>query len=58
MSDESISVANAMEKYGGGFVKSLGVALFCADEVNAQKIKKTWPKYWAKYLEIAKDCDL
>ena len=42
---EMLSVANAMIKYGGSFVKSLGNTLLQADEFNQQKIKNAFPKY-------------
>ena len=47
--DEKVSVAQAMIRYGGGFVKQLGVALMLADLVNQKKIKDTWPEYWETY---------
>ena len=49
MSDEKIVVAEAMEKFGGGFVKALGTALFRADANNTQRIKDAFPFYWDKY---------
>lgn len=52
--DEIVNVAQAMIKYGGSFVESLGKALLQADHINAQKIKDTWPEYWKKYLEMSK----
>lgn len=50
--DEVFKVSHAMEKYGGSFVKHLGMALHYADHINAQKIKNTWPDYWKEYLEM------
>jgi len=50
--DEYITVATAMIKYGGSFVRNLGEALACADINNQRKIKETWPEYWAQYLEM------
>ena len=47
--EEMLKVANAMIKYGGSFVESLGKALLQADENNQQKIKNTFPEYWEKY---------
>ena len=49
---ERYFVATGMERYGGGFVKKLGVALWNADDNNVLKIKHTWPEYWAEYLRI------
>ena len=50
---EKLLVANAMTKYGGGFVKSLGEALFHADTHNTIKIKNAWPEYWKQYAEMS-----
>ncbi len=47
--NEMLKVANAMLNYGGSFVSSLGKALLDADEVNQQKIKNAFPKYWERY---------
>ena len=49
---EHIVVADAMIKYGGGFVKALGYALQHADAVNRIKIQRTWPEYWQQYKEM------
>lgn len=45
----SFQVAEAMIRFGGSFVQSLGQALLRADDVNASKIKATWPDYWLAY---------
>lgn len=50
---EHIAVAEAMIKYGGGFVRQLGYALQHADAVNRLKIQRTWPDYWEQYKEMA-----
>lgn len=49
MRDEDLNVIEAMEKYGGSFVRALASAARHADPENLQKIKDTWPDYWAKY---------
>lgn len=53
--EEKWLVATAMSKYGGGFVSTLGDALFKADGDNTQRIYDAFPEYWQKYLQIAKD---
>lgn len=50
-------VAVAMTKMGGSFVQALGEALTRADPYNALLIKQTWPRYWDKYLELAREAD-
>lgn len=52
MSEEDIVVVEAMEKYGGSFVKALAALCYRADHINLQKIKSTWPEYWAEYKEM------
>jgi hypothetical protein len=47
-------VAAAMETYGGSFVKALAHAWYMGDSNNKRLIKETWPVYWARYTEIAK----
>jgi len=47
--DESIEVAENMERHGGNFVKALGAALRHADLFNTRKIRETWPAYWQQY---------
>ena len=49
--DESIKVAKAMIKRGGGFVNALGLALMKADAINRQRIKDAFPEYWKEYLK-------
>ncbi len=51
---EKIDVAEAMEKYGGSFVKKLSSLVYCADPVNLAKIKNAWPEYWDQYLQLSK----
>lgn len=50
--EEKLRVQENMIKYGGSFVKSLGRALRCADPSNTKRIKKAFPEYWVKYLEL------
>ena len=50
---EMLDVAGAMTTYGGGFVKALAECMRRADRENLQKIKDTWPEYWAEYKKHA-----
>ena len=45
-------VQENMESYGGGFVKSLGIALMHADHINTKRIKDAFPEYWEQYLNM------
>lgn len=39
----------AMEKYGGSFVKALAAMLWQADPINYNKLEKTFPEYFLEY---------
>lgn len=45
----------AMEKYGGSFVKILATMARRADPTNLAKIKYTWSNYWYEYQAIGRD---
>ncbi len=49
MTDRDIWTIDAMEDRGGSFVQQLGALARRADPVNLEKIKMTWPEYWAEY---------
>ena len=53
MTDQEYLVVEAMEKYGGSFVKSLSECFFKADENNFDKLKEAFPEYWAQYEKMA-----
>ena len=46
---------DAMQKYGGNFVRALERAYVSADPENRQKIRETWRNEWAKYTRMAED---
>ena len=46
-------VGMAMRKYGGGFAKSLGMALMHADSDNCERIKSAFPELWDQYLKMS-----
>lgn len=52
--EEDYNIVDAMEKYGGSFVRALAEAARRADPINFLLIKNTWPEYWRQYQEIAK----
>lgn len=53
MNDQDIAVVEAMEKYGGSFVKALAELTRRADAMNLIKIKTTWAAYWKQYTDMA-----
>lgn len=54
-SPDTVDIAQAMIRYGGGFIQCLGQALLRADESNVMRIAGTWPAEWDKYRTIARD---
>ena len=54
MNDRDNWTVDAMEKYGGGFVKALAQCARQADSNNLLRIKQAWPEYWAQYEEDGK----
>ena len=51
--NEQLVVSAVMAKYGGSFVKALGLAIRQADPDNAQRIKSAFPELWDGYLDYA-----
>ena len=51
---ESKLVQIGMDKYGGSFAKSLGIALSNADANNTTIIKNAFPEIWERYLDMGK----
>lgn len=51
--NEKSYIAEAMDIYGGSFVKSLAKMLRTADPVNTRKIALTWPDYIDDYAKQA-----
>lgn len=52
--DHDFEVVEAMEKYGGSFVKALAECFHRADANNVEKLKNAFPEYWEQYEEMAK----
>ncbi len=46
-------ITEAMIRYGGSFVHSLGRLWRMADSVNKAKLQTAFPEYWIKYRDIA-----
>jgi len=43
---------DAMQKYGGSFIRALAAAYIAADPTNRCKIQDTWVVEWDKYLHM------
>lgn len=52
---ERSPIIEAMEKFGGGFVKALAVAWSKADSQNSAKIEAAFPEYIEQYRQMAAD---
>ena len=50
--NEVNKVSENMQKHGGSFVQSLGIALSHADMINAIRIKEAFPEYWEEYKNL------
>jgi hypothetical protein len=46
-------ITEAMQVYGGSFVKLLGQAFRAADEVNTRRLEAAFPEYIEEYREMA-----
>lgn len=52
MTSAEHEVINAMERYGGSFVKALAKAFLSADNSNFAKLKAAFPEYYLEYAEM------
>lgn len=53
MTDSERETIEAMQKFGGGFVRRLGEAWIHADQENARKLRMAFPQYWDQYAQVA-----
>lgn len=53
MNEEDEKIIEAMEQYGGSFVKSLANACRHADHFNLGKLRQAFKEYWDTYREMA-----
>ncbi len=53
ISEKDCKIIDAMEKYGGSFVKQLAVLFRLADHINFEKLKNTFSEYWDQYEKMA-----
>jgi hypothetical protein len=54
MTEQEFEVVEAMETYGGNFVKALAECFHRADNFNFIKLQNAFPEYWKQYEEMAK----
>lgn len=48
------ALAEAMQTYGGSFVRHLGAALAAADPINAERLAAAFPEIIERYAEVAR----
>lgn len=53
MNEQEIKVVDAMEKYGGSFVKCLAKCFYHADPNNLRILKTAFSHYWQEYEKMA-----
>ena len=53
MTDQEFIIVETMEKYGGSFVKHLGILFRYADTENFKKLKVAFFSYWLEYEKMA-----
>jgi hypothetical protein len=51
MSVTDYEIVQAMERFGGHFVKALAVCCHRADADNFNRIRAAFPELWAEYAE-------
>ncbi len=52
--EQDYKIVEAMEKYGGSFVKALAVCLQKADLINFSKLRNTFSNYWEEYEKFTR----
>lgn len=53
--DEEMDIVEAMDRFGGSFVKSLAQCFQHADRDNFIKLQNAFPEYWDEYAEKVKN---
>ncbi len=52
MNEEEMKTVEAMEKYGGDFVKALAQCFYRADNDNLKKLEDAFPEYLEEYSKM------
>lgn len=52
MNDRDSYTCDAMEKWGGSFVKALGNLARHSDPGNLERVKATWSALWQQYEDL------
>jgi len=46
-------ISQAMQRFGGSFVKGLGALWQAGDEINRRRLKVAFPDFWREYQLLA-----
>ena len=52
MNNHEIYVLEAMQRYGGSFIRALAECFYRADDNNFKKLKDTFSDYWEQYEKM------
>ena len=58
MTSDDVQVVEAMNRWGGSFIKALAAAAAVADQENLAKLKHAFGDYWDEYRDMAKNAAL
>lgn len=53
MAEDDARVVQAMQQFGGSFVRALGALWPLADDENRARLKTAFPEYWITYRDLA-----
>jgi hypothetical protein len=53
MTDDDRKTVDAMDRYGGSFIKALAAAMRAADDLDFATLKNSFPVYWRHYSAMA-----
>ena len=55
MTTQERATLDAMQKYGGSFIRALAACYIAADPDNRGKIRDTWILEWHQFTHMAED---
>jgi hypothetical protein len=55
MISDMFDVLDAMDRFGGSFVKQLAVLYRLADSINQKKLEDTFSNYFEEYTKMSED---
>lgn len=55
MTEHELDVVEAMDRFGGSFVRALANAFYHADFNNFKKLKNAFSDYWNNYEKVVNE---